>query len=171
MYNSFSAFLLFFSLSPIHAVCQCERGGVCELGKCIFILSRSLSPRKDGDWCIFQTQLHNQRGSCGLSDASCKFYKARGGGESERATAALESLTSVCLFLWQAVFAPVCLPSPPLIRSFVDQGWSRSISPQGPMSDRACGRAWMSELNRLSGNGTGGGRKIPRLGTGHNRTA
>lgn len=107
-------------------------------------ISCSLSPTKYGDWCIFQTWFHNQRGSCGFSDTSCKFYEACS-GESERATVALNKLTSVWLFLWQVVFAPVYLTSSPLTCSFVDQGWSRNVLPQCPMSDRASGRAEMSE--------------------------
>lgn len=44
----------------------------------------------------FQRWFHNQRGSCGLSDASCKFHKVWSGGESERAAAAK------CLFAFNS---------------------------------------------------------------------
>lgn len=63
-------------------------------------------------------------------------------GVEERGSRPLQPRKAKCLFAFnfdKAVFAPVYLTSPPLTPSSVDQGRSRSIQPEGPMSGRMCG--------------------------------
>lgn len=67
--------------------------------------------------------------------------------ESERATAARESLMSVSLSLWQPVFAPVYFTSPPLTCSCAIKAGHGASYQKGLMSD-VCVYVWV--LDRFS---------------------
>lgn len=77
----------------------------------------------------------------------------RGAAEESRSER-LQPWKAKCLFAFnfdEAVFAPVDLPSPPLTPSSADQGRSKSIQPQGPMSGPTCGCGRKREKKERAG--------------------
>lgn len=79
-------------------------------------------------------------------------------GVEESRSERLKPRKAKCLFAFnfdRAVFAPVYLTSPPLTPSSVNQGWSRSTQPQGPMSGRMSGCQSSAGENRGGNQGAG----------------